>query len=272
MHAGVADLIRLLALEKLKENLFRGLSPPQQSQRIFGGQDLAQSLVAATHTVSPDRPCHSLHAYFLRPGDPALPILYEVDPSRDGGSFSVRRVAAVQHGVQILVLAASFQTSEAGFEHQAAMPPVPGPEDLPDAGQAPPGLWQLRPFQFRPVHPRGLGDRPARAPLDQIWFRVPPPLAAEPGLHQAFLAYASDMSLLDTALLPHGKGTLSNLKVASLDHAMWFHRTFRADDWLLYSQESPSASGARGFARGLIFARDGTLVASVAQEGLIRPR
>jgi acyl-CoA thioesterase-2 len=269
-----AGLIRLLDLEKVSEHVFRGVSPSTHSQRVFGGQVLAQSLSAATRTVPPARHCHSLHAYFLRPGDPQVPLLYEVDPSRDGGSFSVRRVVATQHGAQIFVLAASFQKVETGFAHQAAMPAVPPPEDLPDADPSSPlqGLWQSRPFQFRAVTPRGLGDRPARPPLDHLWFRVPQTLEGELGLHQAFLAFASDMSLLDTALLPHGKGILSNLQVASLDHAMWFHRPFRIDDWLLYSQESPSASGARGFARGLIFARDGTLVASVAQEGLIRPR
>ena len=272
MDAAVRDLLHLLDLEKVEENIFRGLSPREQSQRVFGGQVLAQALVAATRTAPPERSCHSLHAYFLRPGDPAIPILYEVDRSRDGGSFSVRRVVAVQHGAQIFVLAASFQKSEAGFEHQAEMPAVPSPEALADAEPAPHRLWQAGPFQFRAVNPRSLGDRPARAPLDHVWFRVLPPLEAGPDLHRALLAFASDMSLLDTSLLPHGKGILSNLQVASLDHAMWFHRPFRADDWLLYSQDSPSASGARGFSRGLIFTRDGTLVASVSQEGLIRPR
>jgi acyl-CoA thioesterase-2 len=272
MTAAIAELIRLLDLERVEDNLFRGLSPATEVQRIFGGQVLAQALVAAARTVSPDRHCHSLHAYFVRPGDPKVPVIYQVDPARDGGSFSVRRVAAVQHGKQIFVLAASFQKDETGFEHQAGMPAVPPPEALADAGDATRIWWAARPFEFRPVTPRGLGDRPARAPLDHIWFRVPPPLAGDAILHQAFLAFASDMSLLDTSLLPHGKGIFSDLQVASLDHAMWFHRPFRIDDWLLYSQESPSASGARGFSRGQIFTRDGTLIASVAQEGLIRPR
>jgi acyl-CoA thioesterase-2 len=272
MNAATADLIRLLDLERVDENLFHGLSPATQVQRIFGGQVLAQALVAAARTVAPDRRCHSLHAYFLRPGDPKVPMLYAVDPSRDGGSFSVRRVVAVQHGAQIFILAASFQKEESGFEHQAEMPAVPFPETLADAGEVTAGWWASRPFEFRPVIPRGFGDRPARPAVDHVWFRVPPPLQGDLALHQAFLAFASDMSLLDTALLPHGKGILSNLQVASLDHAMWFHRPFRIDDWLLYSQESPSASGARGFSRGLIFARDGTLIASVAQEGLIRLR
>ncbi|HJR56001.1 MAG TPA: acyl-CoA thioesterase II [Rhizomicrobium sp.] len=272
MNAAADGLIRLLDLEMVGENVFRGVSPSTHSQRVFGGQVLAQALVSATRTVPPTRHCHSLHAYFLRPGDPEVPILYEIDSSRDGGSFSVRRVAATQHGAQIFVLAASFQKEEAGFEHQAEMPAVPAPEMIADAEEVTAGWWVSRPFQFRPVIPRGFGDRPARPAMDHVWFRIPPPLDGDVVLHQAFLAFASDMSLLDTALLPHGKGILSNLQVASLDHAMWFHRPFRIDDWLLYSQESPSASGARGFSRGLIFARDGRLVASVAQEGLIRLR
>ncbi len=277
MAGPVAELIRLLDLEKIEENIFRGFNPDDLSQRVFGGQVLAQALVAATRTAPDERLCHSLHAYFLRAGDPAAPILYEVDRSRDGGSFSVRRVVAIQHGAQIFVLSASFQKSEGGFEHQAAMPSVPPPESLADGlseGDASllKGLWRSRPFEFRPVLPRGLGDRPARPPLDHVWLRASEPLEGPPPLHQAFLAFASDMSLLDTALLPHGKGIFSNVQVASLDHAMWFHRPLRADDWLLYSLDSPNAFGARGFSRGLIFARDGTLVASVAQEGLIRPR
>jgi acyl-CoA thioesterase-2 len=277
MRGAVAELIRLLDLEKIEENIFRGYNPDDRSQRVFGGQVLAQALVAATRTAPPERHCHSLHAYFLRAGDPAAPILYEVDRSRDGGSFSVRRVVAIQHGEQIFVLAASFQKAESGFEHQAAMPDVPPPEGLADGmseGDATllKGLWRSRPFEFRPVQPRGLGDRPARAPLDHIWLRACERLDGPPALHQAFLAFASDMSLLDTALLPHGKGLFSNVQVASLDHAMWFHRPFRVDDWLLYAQDSPAAHGARGFSRGMIFARDGTLVASVAQEGLIRSR
>jgi len=277
MAGAVAELIRLLDLEKVEENIFRGFNPDDRSLRVFGGQVLAQALVAATRTAPPDRLCHSLHAYFLRAGDPAAPILYEVDRSRDGGSFSVRRVVAIQHGEQIFVLSSSFQKPEGGFEHQAVMPQVPPPESLADGlseGDATllKGLWRSRPFEFRPVLPRGLGDRPARPALDHIWFRAAEPLEGSPTLHQAFLAFASDMSLLDTALLPHGKGLFSNVQVASLDHAMWFHRPFRADDWLLYSQDSPAAFGARGFSRGLIFTRDGTLIASVAQEGLIRPR
>ena len=281
-------LVRLLAmldLESLGEMNFGGTSPPEPSVRIFGGQVLAQALIAAARTVDPRRLCHSCHAYFLRPGDPKLPIRFEVDPSRDGASFSVRRVVALQKGQQIFVLSASFQKSEAGFEHQLPMPAAPPPESLEDnqqvllreetlTGAAREWVARERPFEIRSVLSRGpLGsDRPARAPLDHIWLKARGALPDDPALHRALLAFVSDMSLLDTALLPHGKSIFSNVQVASLDHAMWFHRPFRADEWLLYVQDSPSASGARGFNRGAIYTRDGVLVASVAQEGLIRPR
>jgi acyl-CoA thioesterase-2 len=280
-------LLALLDLEKIEENVFRGVSPPERVQRVFGGQVLAQALVAAMRTVPQERTCHSFHAYFLRPGDPKVPILYEVDRSRDGTSFSARRVVAIQHGAQIFILAASFQTPEGGFEHQAQMPVVPDPESLEDDQQVllrdsalSPAMraWvaQERPFETRAVLGRGpfdgAGDRPARAAIDHIWLRARGQLADDPNLHRVLLAFVSDMSLLDTALLPHGKSIFSKVQVASLDHAMWFHRPFRADDWLLYVQDSPSASGARGFNRGAIYRRDGVLVASVAQEGLIRPR
>jgi len=285
--APLTRLLALLDLEKLEENLFRGTSPAEPIQRVFGGQVLAQALVAATRTVSDERPCHSFHAYFLRPGDPKIPILYQVDRSRDGGSFTARRVVAIQHGVPIFTLAASFQKVESGFEHQSQMPVVPEPESLEDDQQLllrDPGLashiraWvgRERPFETRSVLGRGpfggSGDRPARAPLDHIWLKTRGKLADDPAVHRALLAFVSDMSLLDTALLPHGKSIFSHVQVASLDHAMWFHRPFRADDWLLYVQEGPSASGGRGFNRGAIYRRDGVLVASVAQEGLIRPR
>ncbi|HVW72382.1 MAG TPA: acyl-CoA thioesterase II [Rhizomicrobium sp.] len=280
-------LLALLDLEKIEENVFRGLSPPERIQRVFGGQVLAQALVAAMRTVPPERACHSFHAYFLRPGDPKVPILYEVDRSRDGASFSARRVVAIQHGAQIFILAASFQKAEGGFEHQAQMPVVPDPESLEDDSQVllrdstlSPAMRALvaqdRPFETRAVLGRGpfdgAGDRPARAAVDHIWLRTRGPLPDDPNLHRVLLAFVSDMSLLDTALLPHGKSIFSNVQVASLDHAMWFHRPLRADEWLLYVQDSPSASAARGFNRGAIYRRDGTLVASVAQEGLIRPR
>jgi len=283
----LARLLALLDLEKIEENVFRGLSPPERVQRVFGGQVLAQALVAAQRTVPEGRACHSFHAYFLRPGDPRVPILYEVDRSRDGASFSARRVVAIQHGAQIFILAASFQEAQQGFEHQAQMPIVPDPESLEDDQQVllrdstlSPAMraWvaQDRPFETRAVLGRGpfdtAGDRPARAAIDHIWLRARGRLADDPNLHRVLLAFVSDMSLLDTALLPHGKSIFSKVQVASLDHAMWFHRPFRADDWLLYVQDSPSASGARGFNRGAIYTREGVLVASVAQEGLIRPR
>lgn len=279
----LSRLLALLDLEKTGDNGFRGLSPPEPVQRVFGGQVLAQALVAATRTIDPGRPCHSFHAYFLRPGDPGLPIQYNVERSRDGASFSARRVVAAQGAAPIFTLASSFQRIETGFDHQAQMPVVPEPESLEDDQQVllrdstlAPGLreWvaRERPFETRSVLGRGLGDRPARPAVDHIWLKTRGDLPDDPAIHRALLAFVSDMSLLDTALLPHGKSIFSRVQVASLDHAMWFHRPFRADTWLLYAQDSPSASGARGFNRGAIYSRDGDLVASVAQEGLIRPR
>lgn len=285
--SALGRLLALLDLERIDANIFRGASPPDRVQRVFGGQVLAQALVAAMRTVSQERGCHSCHAYFLRPGDPKTPIDYAVDRSRDGTSFSARRVVATQHGAQIFILAASFQTSERGFEHQGQMPLVPDPDSLEDDQQAvlrdsslSPAMQEWvsreRPFETRSVLGRGpfdrAGRRPPRAAIDHIWLRSRESLPADPNLHRALLAFASDMSLLDTALLPHGESLFSRVQVASLDHAMWFHRPFRVDDWLLYAQDSPSASGARGFNRGAIYTKDGTLVASVAQEGLIRPR
>jgi acyl-CoA thioesterase-2 len=278
----MADALALLDLEAVDENVFRGHSAEGRVQRVFGGQVLGQALMAAARTVEPSRICHSLHAYFLRPGNPRVPILYEVDRSRDGRSFNVRRVVAIQQGKQIFILAASFQILEKGYEHQFAMPDVPPPEALEDevearrkqAADLPQFLreWltRARPFEVRPVVLDPPGDRPPRPPYDNVWFRACGPVPDAKA--QPLLAYASDATLLSTSLLPHGKSIFSNLQVASLDHAMWFHRPFRFDDWLLYSQDSPSASGARGFNRGAIFTRDGRLIASVAQEGLIRPR
>lgn len=278
-------LLALLDLETTGEDVFIGVSPPEPVQRVFGGQVLSQALVAATRTVDSRRLCHSFHAYFLRPGDPRVPIRYAVDRSRDGASFSARRVVALQNGLQIFILAASFQKSEAGFEHQAHMPVVPPPESLEDdqevllrdeslTGAARAWVARERPFETRSVLGRGpLGEtRPARSPLDHIWLRTRGAVPDDAMLHRVLLAFVSDMSLLDTSLLPHGKSIFSRVQVASLDHAMWFHRPFRADEWLLYAQDSPSASGARGFNRGAIYTREGLLVASVAQEGLIRPR
>lgn len=277
------QLLNLLSLEKIEENIFRGQSADHRVQRVFGGQVLGQALEAATRTLDSPRLCHSLHAYFLRPGSTRQPILYQVDRSRDGASFSARRVVAIQNGAQIFTLSASFQREETGFEHHATMPDVPPPEALEDEQQVQlrdscltPAMreWvaRERPFEIRSPVSRGLGHRAPRAPLDHVWLKARGPVPDDPGLHRALLAFVSDMTLLDTALLPHGKPIFSDVQVASLDHAMWFHRPFRVDDWLLYVQDSPSAFGARGFNRGAIFTRDGMLVASVAQEGLIRPR
>jgi acyl-CoA thioesterase-2 len=281
--SALSRLLTLLDLEQIGENDFSGVSPDEPVQRVFGGQVLGQALMAASRTVDSRRACHSLHAYFLRPGDPSVPIRYAVDRSRDGGSFSVRRVVASQHGAAIFTLASSFQRPEAGFEHQSQMPVVPPPESLEDDQQVllrDPGLppdmrgWvaRERAFETRSVLGRALGDRPPRAAVDHVWLKARGRLADDPAIHRALLAFVSDMSLLDTALLPHGKSIFSDLQVASLDHAMWFHRPFRADEWLLYAQDSPSASGARGFNRGALYTQDGVLVASVAQEGLIRSR
>ncbi len=283
-------LLALLDLEPIEVNIFRGVSPKETWQRVFGGQVIAQALVAATRTVEPDRLCHSLHAYFLRPGDPKVPILYEVDRIRDGRSFTTRRVVAIQHGQAIFMLSASFQVIEEGFSHQVPMPLVPSPEALgADAlqrmaanGQLPPEAahWLQRelPLEIRPV--QASGQVPADAPVQDVWMKTTGRVPDDPALHRTIMAYASDLSLLNTSSRPHGRSSgapvqmnsVSNFQLASLDHALWFHRNFRVDEWLLYAQESPSAWGARGFNRGLIFTQDGTLVASVAQEGLLRAR
>lgn len=279
-RAALGEVLGLLDLEAIETDIFRGHSLKARIHRVYGGQVLGQALVAAARTVGEGRVCHSCHAYFLRAGDPSVPILYQVDRSRDGRSFTARRVVAIQHGRQIFTLAASFQTPEAGFEHQFPMPDVPPPEALEDERQArlrqsdglPEALrdWltRARPFEARPVTLDPPAGRVPRPPFDNVWFRPvgPVPDAAV----QPLLAFASDATLLGTSLLPHGRSIFSGLQVASLDHAMWFHRPFRFDDWLLYAQDSPSASGARGFSRGAIYTRDGVLVASVAQEGLIR--
>lgn len=285
MTDAVEDLIQILNLEKIEENLFRGHSPDESWQRVFGGQVIGQALVAAYRTVD-ERVCHSLHGYFIRPGDPRVPIVYEVDRARDGRSFTTRRVVGIQHGKQIFNLAASFQVPESGFEHQAPMPDVPMPEDLPNevelrraaASQLPAEVAKHfarpRPIEIRPINPqRFINPEPTEA-NQSVWFRASK--AIEVGnfaLNQCVMAYASDMTLLDTCARPHGVNWLSGkLQMASLDHAMWFHAPFQADEWLLYAMDSPSASGARGFNRGSIYTRDGRLVASVAQEGLIRFR
>jgi len=282
MNQLLDDLIKVMTLERLEMNLFRGQSRDIGSPQVFGGQVLGQALVAATATAD-DRVVHSLHAYFLRRGDFNSPIVYEVDRALDGKHFSSRRVIAIQHGRQIFNMSASFQLPEAGLEHQNSMPDVPPPESLRDLeshyrdvlDQLPSGarrlLEQRRPFEFRPVDSPDLLRRDKSAPLKYIWFRTVDKLPDEEALHRCLLAYVSDFHLLDTALKPHGISMISpKLTIASVDHAMWFHRSVRVDDWLLYAIDSPSASGARGFARGSVFARDGRLVASAAQEGLMR--
>lgn len=279
------ELIGLLSLERLEDNLFRGQSRDIGTKYVFGGQVLGQALTAAQATVEPPlaRAAHSLHAYFLRAGDIDAPIVYDVDRTRDGGSFSVRRVSAIQHGQVIFFCAASFQQAEAGAEHQLSMPEVPRPEDLQPAPALPPERlaqlpikvqrWLDRqgPFEFRHVYPRDELDPPRRPPYQQVWFRLAARVGDAPELHRALLAYSSDFHLLGTATFPHGISYYQpNVQMASLDHALWFHRSFRADEWLLYAIDSPSAQGGRGLARGLIYDRDGRLVASTAQEGLIR--
>ncbi len=282
----VSELIELLSLERLEDNLFRGQSRDIGTKYVFGGQVLGQALSAAQATVggsADERRAHSLHAYFLRAGNIEAPIVYEVDRTRDGGSFSVRRVTAIQHGRVIFFCAASFQAEEEGAEHQLSMPEVPQPEDIPPAPPVPAEVmatlppkvqrWLSRrgPFEFRHVYPRDELNPPKRPPFQQVWFRLSEPVGDSPELHRALLAYASDFQLLGTATYPHGISYYQpNVQMASLDHALWFHRPFRADDWLLYSIDSPSASGSRGLARGQIFDRQGRLVASSAQEGLIR--
>jgi len=284
MTQSVADeLADLLTLERLEDNLFRGQSRDIGTRHVFGGQVLGQALSAAQQTVDPSRHAHSLHAYFLRAGDIEAPIVYAVERARDGHSFSSRRVLAIQHGQPILNGSVSFQIAETGVEHQIDMPAVPQPEDLqPPAPLLPEELaalpeklqrWLTRrgPFEFRPVFPRDELKPARRPPTQQIWFRLAGTTAGDARMQRAMLAYASDFHLIGTAMLPHGVSYLSHdLQVASLDHALWFHRPFRVDDWLLYSCDSPSAQGARGLTRGLIYARDGQLVASSAQEGLMR--
>ena len=282
-NSAVEQLVALLDLDAIEVNIFRGVSPKDRSQRVFGGQVLGQALVAANRTVE-DRVCHSLHAYFLVPGDPKVPILYEVDRSRDGKSFSTRRVVAIQHGRQIFHMSASFQVEEPGFEHQIDPPQVPAPETLPSEDdmrrrviaripeEHREQFLRPRPIELRFVERTDIFHPEKRPPRQSVWARTTGPLSDDLALHQCVLAYASDMTLLDTCLLPHGVGWFDDtVQMASIDHAMWFHRPFRADEWLLYAQDSPVAHGARGFNRGLIYSKDGKLVASVAQEGLIRP-
>ena len=304
MSSPVSELIELLSLERLEDNLFRGQSRDIGTKYVFGGQVLGQALSAAQATLDSAKPssshpsqanppvsaasgsgrsAHSLHAYFLRAGDIEHPIIYDVDRTRDGGSFSVRRVTAIQHGQPIFVLAGSFQISESGAEHQLSMPEVPQPEDVAPPAQLAPEViarlpskvqrWlnRMGPFEFRPIYPRDELNPPKRPPYPQVWFKWSEQVDDSPELHRALLAYASDFHLLGTTTFPHGISYYQpNVQMASLDHALWFHRPFRADDWLLYAIDSPSAQGARGLARGQIFDRSGKLVASTVQEGMIR--
>ncbi|MGQ3670980.1 acyl-CoA thioesterase [Xanthobacter sp. TB0136] len=282
-ESNIETLLSILDLEPLEINLFRGITAGQANNRVFGGQVIAQALVAARRTVKEARIAHSLHGYFLLPGDPSIPIIYEVERIRDGGSFTTRRVVAIQRGEAIFSMAASFQVLGEGLEHQSTMPDVPMPEDLP-----PDTVWRekllarfpaasgrgwmaLRPLEVRPV-----GDMPymgtKSGQKSAMWLRTTAPLPDDLPIHQAILAYASDLTLIQGALLPHGHSVLDGaLQVASLDHALWFHRPFRIDEWLLYSQDTPNAGAQRGFARGEVFTREGVLVASTVQEGLMRP-
>ncbi len=272
------ELLALLDLETLDTDLFRGFNPPFETRRIYGGQVVAQSLAAAYRTIE-GRDCHSLHCYFIRPGNPKLPILFQVDRARDGGSFSVRRVVAIQNGKQIFNLAASFQVPETGFEHQLPMPDAPPPESLKNEEELraeaglDPASRRIWPVELKPCEPVPHGFVGAREPVDMCWFRTRLPLGDSVAVNQCALAYGSDMTLMDASLRPHGVDWDSGrLQAASLDHTMWFHQATDFHDWHLFVQDSPSASGGRGFNRGQIYARDGRLVAEAAQEALIRWR
>lgn len=282
MHPVLEDLIRLLKLERIEDNIFRGDSRDIGSAQVFGGQVLGQALSAAQHTVE-GRIAHSLHSYFLRRGDMTAPIIYEVDRARDGGSFSNRRVVAIQHGRPIFNLAASFHIPEEGLEHHADMPDVPGPDGLRDLFDIPVEnlesvpmkmrrfLTEKRPFEFRPVERISFTEPVTMEPAKHCWIRAVDSLPDDLALHQNLLAYVSDYELLGASVLPHGLTFGSgNVIMASLDHGLWFHRRFRIDEWMLYAIDSPNAAGARGFARGQLFTEDGALVASTVQEGLIR--
>jgi len=277
------NIIEILDLEEIEQNHYRASSPNEGWQRVYGGQVIGQALVAASRTVEEARHAHSLHGYFLRAGDTSIPILYKVDRIRDGRSFTTRRVVAIQRGEPIFAMSISFQVQEQGLSHQFPMPDAPDPESLPDdnelrAEQAkswPPELRESysasSAIQIRQIDPVDLLRPEPSAPNQMCWMKTREALPDDPRLHQCVLAYLSDWSLLDTAARPHGISFLQDrIQMASLDHAMWFHRPFRADEWLLYVQDSPAASGARGFNRGLIYSRGGDLVASATQEGLMR--
>ena len=278
----IAEILDLIRLEQLEDNLFRGTSRDIGTNRVFGGQVLAQALIAASATVQ-DRLVHSLHAYFLRAGDHESPIVYSVDRSRDGRSFTARRVVAIQHGRPIFTLAASFQLEQDGVEHQFEMPEAPDPDEVDSCPDIPPDQLQMAPqklrrwftrfgpFEFLPVVDQNPFDPVPKPPFKRFWFRLKGEMDETQAMHRALLAYASDFHLISTATLPHGISFIKgNVAMASLDHAMWFHRPVCVNDWLLYDCDSPSASGSRGLARGMIFDREGNLVASAAQEGMIR--
>jgi acyl-CoA thioesterase-2 len=285
MTKAITDLLAILELEKIEENLFRGRSPQVGWQRVFGGLVIAQALVAAQRTVENLTP-HSLHAYFLLGGDPSVPIVYQVEHLRDGRTFATRRCQAIQHGKIIFSLAASFHNPEPGLEHATPPPPAPAPESLPDETQflATHGprmpepvrryFERERPIELRPVDAGRYVFRGAQEdPVQKVWVRTSAALPDDPAIHRAALAYLSDMTLLDTSLIAHGRSVFDpEIQAASLDHALWLHRPFRADEWMLYVQDSPNAFGALGFSRGALYSRSGELIASVAQEGLIRLR
>lgn len=285
MSAAMQELLAILDLEELEHNLYRGRSPETSWQRVFGGQTIAQALVAAQRTVPADRPVHSLHGYFMLPGDSKVPIVYQVDRIRDGGSFATRRVVAVQHGAAIFSLEASFQKEEPGLDHQVEMPDdIPPPETLKsqrelldESDYVPEHIRKFwareRPLEIKPVNLDHYTSREKLAPRQDIWLRTTGPVPDDRAIQAAVLAYLSDMTLLDTSTFAHGRAIYdADIQAASIDHAMWFHRPHTLDGWLLYTQDSPSATGARGFTRGALYARDGTMIASVAQEGLIRLR
>ncbi len=279
-----SELIEVLNLESIEKNIFRGINHDIGAHHVFGGQVLSQSLDAAILTVPEDRHVHSMHAYFILPGDLNHPIVYIVDEVRDGGSFSTRRVRAVQHGKDIFITAISFQLVQDGFDHQVEIPDVPPPDTLSSdqelmeefGHQLPPSIrrfFRPRPIEFRPVDPGNFVKPQSQKPLRHVWFRAKGAVENKQTVHERLLAYASDYNLLTTAIQPH-QHEISNhrIQIASIDHAMWFHRDFRIDEWLLYTIDSPSAGNARGFTRGSIFRQDGTLVASVVQEGLLRKK
>ena len=285
MSRALDNLLTILDLERLEEELFRGNSPKEGWQRVFGGQVISQALIAAQRTIADDRHVHSLHGYFMRPGDPQVPIVYEVDRIRDGASFNTRRVVAIQHGKAIFSLSASFQVDEPGLDHQIDMPDIPAPESLigeddlkekflKNAPENVRRYWEReRPIEMRPVSLEHYISKEKLAPEQNIWVRANGTVPDNRDIQAAVLAYLSDMTLLDTALFAHGLSVFSKkIQAASLDHSMWFHRPCPMDDWMLYAQDSPSASGARGLTRGGLYTRDGVLIASVAQEGLIRQR